>query len=771
MIVQVGGQRVSVQVQSSGFARASAAVREAFAAQVAAEAAEAAAQTAQGLSEAARDEAVAAAASADVQASVGFVTLQEIALEADAMPRIQTALASHDRVLLIGSFTIASVYGSLLTGKEIMGIRGQTTLTIDAALTSGIVFDLGVESTMQDITINGPLAAPDVNDDTDIYTVDTALANTGVGSLSLVKIRTQSSKVLNCELTGAPAWAIETSKNNVAPNGYAVDGRVSGCRIYGNWGGIKVPEESEYLTFSDNWICWNVIGVDKAGGNNLFADNHIDHNRVNFITRGGLNNSHGAITGGTLNHGKLAVLISDSITVGEAISGVNMFDGGDLGIYVRNSMGLNVTGCLLGRINIYCEGISTEDAANPGVNVFINNTFNLHGATYQIYRNWLPTDDTTSNTVGTSSTATPDNCKFRLNQHMEGDAAVDGSSWSPTILNDPDVPDMDGFRAGTTVEGATNSRYVRGCPVDGGKFVGTVTGALAITLPVASFNNSLCTFKISVSTSNGRGATFEFDAYALSGGSWSGLVEKVIGGDYYKVRLGRNSDDKPVIYIGELATGWTNAFVRVDEVFMHQGAWALARYWRRGWEIGTEASAFENVTQTAADEPASSTSNPASAVDLNTIAVNTKAWSSGASNRPGGALAGTAITEIGSSTNFRTQTYHDATNNVRYARSTTTGDAGYKRWTPGRAFTATVDPASLAAGASTTIATVAVTGAALGDSVENLAFTNNLAGVRITAWVSATNTVSYYFTNVNATDPIDLASGTLSGRHVPAPGT
>ncbi len=74
---------------------------------------------------------------------------------------------------------------------------------------------------------------------------------------------------------------------------------------------------------------------------------------------------------------------------------------------------------------------------------------------------------------------------------------------------------------------------------------------------------------------------------------------------------------------------------------------------------------------------------------------------------------------------------------------------------------ATYDPPSLAAGAKTTIQTLTVTGVALGDKVEDVSFSVNLAGARIHAWVSAANTVSYYFINENGANPLDLASGTL----------
>lgn len=71
----------------------------------------------------------------------------------------------------------------------------------------------------------------------------------------------------------------------------------------------------------------------------------------------------------------------------------------------------------------------------------------------------------------------------------------------------------------------------------------------------------------------------------------------------------------------------------------------------------------------------------------------------------------------------------------------------------------TYDPPSLVDGAGTTT-TVTVTGAALGDSVSGVSFSLDIQGVILTAWVSATNTVSVRFQNETGST-VDLASGTL----------
>ncbi len=75
---------------------------------------------------------------------------------------------------------------------------------------------------------------------------------------------------------------------------------------------------------------------------------------------------------------------------------------------------------------------------------------------------------------------------------------------------------------------------------------------------------------------------------------------------------------------------------------------------------------------------------------------------------------------------------------------------------------ATYDPPSLVDGAGATT-TVTVTGAALGDYVEGVSFSNDLQGITVTAWVSAADTVSVRFQNESG-GTLDLSSGTLRAR-------
>lgn len=75
--------------------------------------------------------------------------------------------------------------------------------------------------------------------------------------------------------------------------------------------------------------------------------------------------------------------------------------------------------------------------------------------------------------------------------------------------------------------------------------------------------------------------------------------------------------------------------------------------------------------------------------------------------------------------------------------------------------TATYDPPSLALGASGVIQTMTVSGARLGDPVEDISFSADQAGVVFHAWVSAADTVSYFAQNAAGANPVNLPSGTL----------
>ncbi len=98
-----------------------------------------------------------------------------------------------------------------------------------------------------------------------------------------------------------------------------------------------------------------------------------------------------------------------------------------------------------------------------------------------------------------------------------------------------------------------------------------------------------------------------------------------------------------------------------------------------------------------------------------------------------------------------------------YVKVTGSGNTGWQAiHTDLLAGSKTHDFGSLADGAGETT-TVTVTGAALGDFAE-ASLSVDLQGMTMTAWVSATNTVSVRLQNESGGGPIDLASATLRAR-------
>jgi hypothetical protein len=91
----------------------------------------------------------------------------------------------------------------------------------------------------------------------------------------------------------------------------------------------------------------------------------------------------------------------------------------------------------------------------------------------------------------------------------------------------------------------------------------------------------------------------------------------------------------------------------------------------------------------------------------------------------------------------------------------TEGDARYAQLSTVLTGSATYDPPSLADGAGTTT-TVTCTGAVLG-GFARASFSLDLQGITLTAYISATNTVSVRFQNESG-GVLDIASGTLKVR-------
>lgn len=588
--------------------------------------------------------------------------------ETNAMPRIRAALLVNDAIYIDGTLPITELHGANLVNKKILGTRGHSLIDAAGVTAAGVIFELSTTSVIDGVSFLGDLVvAPNVNDSTTYANnVDEAVAMDGAGDLSAVRLFSTTSQVNNCEFTRFSYFAVQTGQNL----NDAVDSNVNNCRMYQNFGGIFQAERSEYMKFAGNSICYNIYGVYKRGGNNCYTGNNIDHNRVNFLTTQALNDSHGSVVGGTLNHGRLASLIANNIVNGEAFTGVNMFDCGTLGIYLRKSIGVNIQGCLLGQTNIYCEGRSTAQVGFPGTNQIVDNTFNLHGGTYKIYRNWNPV-------AGVSDPTMPDNCIFRGNFHSEGSRARDGSTWDEQILNDDKAPDADGWMQ----QGTGDARWTSGKPLDGTKHLGNgaTTGAIKVVLPSSVLDATVLTFDVSISTSDGKGGQYVFDVLAQADGSWLFYAPKSITGTFYKIRFGAEAG-KWVMYFGELNTSLTGALFSINSVTVQRGNLQYSAIWKLGWLISRETSAFSSVTLSSPDANIVNKLVVYSG-DLNTISVNSKVYAySPAANMPagGGGVCETDIAAINS--DIRWQRFHQEGTNKLFTRSTVTGSAGYTAW-------------------------------------------------------------------------------------------
>lgn len=133
----------------------------------------------------------------------------------------------------------------------------------------------------------------------------------------------------------------------------------------------------------------------------------------------------------------------------------------------------------------------------------------------------------------------------------------------------------------------------------------TLTGAIAITLPVGMINQMVrMTIKVYEYTTNEQ---FEIHCggYAYDSGSsktWTyNPFAYIIGNPQidrrFTVRFGYNStSNKGVIYIGELAQTWSYPQVYVTDVQIGYNGQQIN--WTTGWQIGFEATAFMDVTAT-----------------------------------------------------------------------------------------------------------------------------------------------------------------------------
>jgi hypothetical protein len=130
----------------------------------------------------------------------------------------------------------------------------------------------------------------------------------------------------------------------------------------------------------------------------------------------------------------------------------------------------------------------------------------------------------------------------------------------------------------------------------------TVTGAIAITLPVDSTDSMLnITIKMYEYSTN-RAFELHVGGYSYASGWANSPFAYIVGNPTvdrrFNIRLGRTSTSKMIIYIGELNSTWSYPQVWVTECLVGYNGKSVN--YTTGWTIGFQSSAFESVTATIA---------------------------------------------------------------------------------------------------------------------------------------------------------------------------
>ena len=157
-----------------------------------------------------------------------------------------------------------------------------------------------------------------------------------------------------------------------------------------------------------------------------------------------------------------------------------------------------------------------------------------------------------------------------------------------------------------------DANYTRIQNPGGGVYTTTtevISGAIAVQFPVSMIDSMMrLTIKVYEYTT---GESFEcvicgyMYANNSTGNTWSYSPTAYIIGNPntdrgFNIRYGYNSSiDKAVVYIGELNSAWSYPQVYVTDVQIGFGGFSSS--WLTGWQIGFEATAFENVTATVTD--------------------------------------------------------------------------------------------------------------------------------------------------------------------------
>lgn len=451
----------------------------------------------------------------------------------------------------------------------------------------------------------------DLVSETYFNTREEALAQANIGSLSGVITAGDRIDVSDNYITQFNAYAIDTLDNNVVTQ-QPLNRTIKGNVLHLNMCGLREKEASEYSEIAGNTINYNFYGVINTGGNNNYNGNHIDHNRVNMMLVTGANDAHGQVTGGTMNHGVLAILIAEDIRNGMLFNGVSMFDGGSLGISIKNSRGIQIKGGVIAECDITNDG-AYNDPISTGVNVISNCLMSLMSSSGTHRVTELATDR-------------PSNLKMFDNYALEGDSST---VWENEILNNNKM-DIDLWQ-----KTGSNVPLIKGLN-PASLYVVNSTGAIRIKLGDTNiFNNSVINMLLRITDPNGTFKEVRIQGFMNGSSGWEHTtVAAPVGVQSLNVRFGGSNPSAGssvgYVYVGELGDVNVSQYVEVVEFnTFGSSVYNTKKDWKHGLSITVEGS-FENVTATKSVSSEYLTYNG----DLNDIDYNLKAFSNAAINRP-----------------------------------------------------------------------------------------------------------------------------------------
>lgn len=186
------------------------------------------------------------------------------------------------------------------------------------------------------------------------------------------------------------------------------------------------------------------------------------------------------------------------------------------------------------------------------------------------------------------------------NLTLRSGSVVKTRYWLASQLNDPAAHYLKNEIDDFVKKGDGTNALRLSYPAGGATTLGSVVGAIKVTLPVGFLSN-MVTIKLAV-FDYATGESFEVfvAGYTYSlGGVWHNPTAYTVGSvgndRVFTVRYGE-SGGKACFYVGEITSAWSNLRVTVTEVTV---GFVVAYYdaWSTGWNVSLETVAFENVTK------------------------------------------------------------------------------------------------------------------------------------------------------------------------------